>query len=454
MTQPTVQPASARHSVLLGLWMAVAIGAVTALAYWDEERESEAALSDFAREQATLAHGISIAFMGAPVTGEPMERASLEALHSLAALDDAHGLRMFLAMPRHPGITGTDGRVFRSQPIERAVAQRQSVVRLSRNEAAALGLGRRIAMAGIFAIPARPPGWAAVAVATAAVERDREVRARWRLVITVALVCSLVLMFGGLALRRQRKQLELARELSLAAMAKERDDRLLRADKLATLGALATGVAHEVSTPLGVIIGRAEQLLARVDDERAKRAVQAIIDQAHRINQVVRGILGLARGLTPTMEHVDPAAVARAACDLVQHRFAGAGVALMLELDSDLPQVACEPHLFEHVLVNLLLNACDASQPGALVRLEVGADKERVAFVVLDNGSGISSLAAARATEPFFTTKPEGKGTGLGLAIANEIVKHHQGSLTIGPRVDSPAQQPGTRAAVELPYVR
>lgn len=434
--------------------MAAAIGAVTALAYWDEERESEAALADFASEQATLAHGISIAFMSSAGQGAGDERAALDALRNLATLDEAHGLRMFLATPTHPGITGTDGQVLRSEPIERAVARKLSVVRLSRAEAAEVGLSRRVAMAGIFSIPARPSGWSAIAVATAAGERDREVRARWRLVITVALVCSLVLIFGGLALRRQRRQFELARELSLAAMAKERDDRLLRADKLATLGALATGVAHEVSTPLGVIIGRAEQLLPRVDDERAQRAVQAIIEQAHRINQVVRGILGLARGLTPTMEHVDPSEVARAACELVQHRFAGAGVSLALELDAELPQVACEPRLFEHVLVNLLLNACDASQPGGLVTLEVAADKERVAFVVLDNGSGISSLAAARATEPFFTTKPEGQGTGLGLAIANEIVKHHQGSLTIGPRFDSPAQQHGTRAAVELPCAR
>jgi signal transduction histidine kinase len=105
--------------------------------------------------------------------------------------------------------------------------------------------------------------------------------------------------------------------------------------------------------------------------------------------------------------------------------------------------------LFEQVLVNLLLNACDACEEGGAVSLRVGVDEAcaHVEFVVTDDGVGISSDAAERVTEPFFTTKPEGKGTGLGLAIANEIVKHHFGSLRLGPRADGR----GTRASVELP---
>jgi signal transduction histidine kinase len=99
-------------------------------------------------------------------------------------------------------------------------------------------------------------------------------------------------------------------------------------------------------------------------------------------------------------------------------------------------------------LVNLLLNACDAcNEGGTTVTLSIHGDRERVAFVVTDDGVGISPAVAKRATEPFFTTKPEGKGTGLGLAIANEIVKHHCGSLTLSPRVDGR----GTRVCVELP---
>ncbi len=248
-------------------------------------------------------------------------------------------------------------------------------------------------------------------------------------------------------MRKQRKELELGHELALSQIRNERDERLVRADKLATMGALATGIAHEVSTPLGVILGRAEQLLPKQPDDRARRAVTMITEQTERIFAVIRGFLALARGGQPALRHLDPTSLARAATGLVEHRFEQGRVVLDLDLGPDLLDVACDARLFEQVLVNLLLNACDASSEGGRVTLSVHGDRERVAFVVADDGVGISPEVAERATEPFFTTKPEGKGTGLGLAIANEIVKHHCGSLTLS----SGANGRGTRVAVELP---
>jgi signal transduction histidine kinase len=227
-----------------------------------------------------------------------------------------------------------------------------------------------------------------------------------------------------------------------------RDERLVRADKLATMGALAIGIAHEVSTPLGVIVGRAEQLAPRVkDDPRAQHAVSAIAEQAERIERVVRGLLTLARGGAPSLERVGPTGLARAAVDLVSHRFDAAGVALRLAAEENLPHVACDARLLEQALVNLLLNACDACDEGGHVIVSVERAGDKVAFVVTDDGEGIGTQAALRATEPFFTTKPEGKGTGLGLAIANEIINHHQGKLAIAAR----ASTRGTEARIELP---
>jgi signal transduction histidine kinase len=214
------------------------------------------------------------------------------------------------------------------------------------------------------------------------------------------------------------------------------------------MGALAMGIAHEVSTPLGVILGRAEQLLSRSNgDERSKRGAQAIAEQAERINGIVRGFLALARGDSPQTDHVSPRALAAVALDLVAHRFARANVALSAGLSENLPLVACEPRLMEQVLVNLLLNACDACEPGGHVELRVSMEAARIEFVVTDDGTGISADAAARIMDPFFTTKPFGAGSGLGLAIANELVKHHRGTLTVAPRRD----QRGTRACVDLP---
>jgi signal transduction histidine kinase len=111
--------------------------------------------------------------------------------------------------------------------------------------------------------------------------------------------------------------------------------------------------------------------------------------------------------------------------------------------------VKCEPRLLEQALVNLLLNACDACDVGGHVALRVICHEARVKFVVDDDGEGITPEAAARATEAFFTTKAAGVGTGLGLAIANEIVKHHGGTISIAAR-DSKKTH-GTRASIDVP---
>jgi signal transduction histidine kinase len=304
-------------------------------------------------------------------------------------------------------------------------------------------------MAGLATLDAGKAGrWGIAVVASARRERDREVFAQLRLALSVVVASGLVLAFGGIALRNQRERLLLSQELAIASVQSERNERLVRADKLATMGALATGIAHEVSTPLGVILGRAEQLLSRSNgDERSRRAAEAIAQQAERISGIIRGFLALVRGESPSMEHVDPRTLGAVAVDLVGHRFVRAEVQLTTSPTGQLPQVACEPRLMEQVLVNLLLNACDACRPGGTVDLRILSEGNRVAFVVTDDGTGISSDAARRMMDPFFTTKPAGEGSGLGLAIANELVKHHRGSLSIATRQG----HRGTRACVELP---
>jgi len=434
-------------------WMVFAIALVAVLAYWDEERESAASLDDFAQEQAKLARGLGVSLaVAVPATAADGDLAPV--LARLGAADQPGAVRVLVRAPSHDGLLSTAGTTVHAAPIEAALDSATPWVRLSRAEASELGLPARTAMAGVAPVDCGARGRFGVAVvATAQRERDRELRAKWRLVLGVVVASGLVLAFGGLALREQRRELELARDLAIAKLEDERNERLVRADKLATMGALATGIAHEVSTPLGVIVGRAEQLLPRVaSDERATKSVAAIAEQAERIGSIVRGFLGLVRGTSPALQRVDPAELAKNALDLVEHRFARAGVALASDVPEGLPEVACEPRLFEQVLVNLLLNACDACAPGGSATLSLEARADRVAFVVVDDGAGITEEAAARATEPFFTTKPQGKGTGLGLAIANEIVKHHSGNLTIEPRAEGaePATR-GTRASVDIP---
>jgi signal transduction histidine kinase len=414
-------PSKGPRSIVAG--MIVTVLAIGLLAYWDDQRESSAALADFAREQVTLA--TSLAGGEVPSDG-----------------------RVLVLESRGRGLRTRDGREVRSPSIESAMAAGSDSVRIGRPEAASLGLPERTALAGIA-----PVGWGdsrrwVVVVASALRERDRERRAQWRLVLSVALSAAVVLSFGTLALRRQRMRLQLEAGLAVAEAVRERDARLVRADKLASLGALGIGIAHEVSTPLGVIVGRAEQIAPRVaSDERASRAVTVILEQAARIGAVIRGMLDLARGGKVSFVRVRPDAVANDALDLVRHRFEEAGVSLRGEVAAGLPVIACDPKLFTQVLVNLLLNACEACQSGGSVELHVTMVEERVVFGVVDDGHGIAPGDAARAVEPFFTTKALGGGTGLGLAIAREIVAHHGGELRLDARSDG---RQGTLASVSL----
>jgi signal transduction histidine kinase len=436
--------------------MCAAIALVTAVAWWDARNESAAALSDFGAEQSAIAASLAGVLRARfePVAQDAVD-ARVADLASVARdladrardVEHAGALVVLLAPPGTAGLYTMEGRVLESKEIRAALARGASTLRLSRPEAAAVGLPQRTAMAGLSRVPSDRGQWGIVVVATAARGRDRENRAFWRLVLGVVLASGLVLAFGGLALRKQRAELELEAELAVAEARRERDADLLRATRAATMGTFAMGIAHEIATPLGVIVGRAEQLESRLrGDSRAENGARTILKQADQIQQTVRRFLDLARGGPPALGRADCAEIARAAAASVSHRFAKAGVALGIEAPSERISVQCDRSLLEHALVNLLLNACEASDPGARVELQVRADSGRVAFDVTDEGVGISAEHAARATEPFFTTKLETGGTGLGLAIAGEIAKSHRGELTIGPHAPR-----GTRACISIP---
>jgi signal transduction histidine kinase len=255
-----------------------------------------------------------------------------------------------------------------------------------------------------------------------------------------------VLAFGGAAMRLQRNELVLERELTIAELRQQRDERLQRANRAAVMGTLAMGVAHEIATPLGVIAARAEQIMPKVQhDERLAGNVRSILSQTDRIDQVIRGLLGLARGDAPAMQRLSARSLIENAVALVEHRFAKAGVVLTQEIDRDLPPLLGDPRLLEHAIVNLLLNACDACKAGGGASIRARHQDGQIEIAVEDSGTGISLADVGRAREPFFTTKGK-DGTGLGLAIAHEIVANHRGRLTL-----SALEPRGTRAAISLP---
>ncbi len=389
----------------LVLAMVVAVLSVGVLAYWDERARSDAELADFGGEQASVA-----------------EAAANAGVDAIARLDRPPRVRVIL-LDRSPHLI--DGTPVALPQLAAALAHGDRIARIDRDDAPALGLPQRTAMIGIA------PGRTLAIAATAERQRDRDRAGMRRTMLALVLATGLVTAFGGLALARQRAQLGLARDAEL--------ERLSRA---ATMAALGSGVAHELSTPLGVIVGRAEQLRGR-GDERIDKSAQVILEQADHIDKIVRGLLGMARGAPIALAPAEPRALVGEAAALVEHRFARAGVRLAIGA-AEAPRVRCEPLLFKHALVNLMLNACDASPRGSTVAVDVTCEAGLVAFVVSDEGSGIAPADAARAVEPFFTTKRE--GTGLGLAIAKEIASVHRGTLELVPRTPR-----GTRASIRIP---
>ncbi len=508
-TLATFTAARQRRTGLLIGAMLLTVALVAALAFWDSERQAEATLSDFAQEQATLASSVAAdlgnrlqsarrdALLAAEQTlngqtvslrlREPYLSLQVEAVSAPdsrpAPGDDAvlvqapidaerrislrvsltqllSGLRQLerqdelILLIAPPGALEaqmfftTAGKQLRSGLLSKALAEPQTFILVPRYKSAHLGLPSRMALAGFAHYDGGPVGtWRVAAVCSALRERDRNRWSRWRAVFTVLLAGGLVLLFGGVALITQRKELEMERALAIANLRRQRDERLLRASKAATMGTLALGITHELATPLGVITGRAEQLLGRLSsDERATRSLQAILDQAHHIGQIIRGFLGLVRGHSPPTEPMPPSEVVRGAVALVDHRFAKANVLLSVSVAEDLPLIRGDLRLLEHVLVNLLLNACDACEDQGQVEVLVTVQNGNILFSVMDNGVGISAADAERVMEPFFTIKPVEKGSGLGLAIANEIVKNHSGELHLSPRT-----QGGTCATISLP---
>jgi signal transduction histidine kinase len=426
--------------------MVLTVVVVAGLAYWDAIRESDAALRELADGQATVSRALGVTLAALQAAGSDRE----VQLMVLRRVETPGSLRVFLHDAGASVLRSTGRDEVASPRIVEAIGRHDRTVRIPRDEAPLFGLPARTAIAGI-AYPGEPASIAVVTVSSAEHQRDRQSWARRRLLLSVGAAGGLVLAFGGVALRMQRKELVLEGELAVAALQRRSDERLERASKAAAFGTLAIGVAHEISTPLGVIAARAEQLQPKVaGDERLAGAVAAIASQAERIRQVIRGLLGLARGDAPSAEQIEPGQVIAGAVALVRHRLDSAGVPLTESIATALPAVIGDAKLLEQAVVNLLLNACDACKPvaGSIVirAVETGGD---VSIVVEDSGTGISEANVERALEPFFTTKAREGGSGLGLAIAREIVSNHRGTLTLAPMPDR-----GTRATIRLPPAR
>jgi two-component system NtrC family sensor kinase len=242
---------------------------------------------------------------------------------------------------------------------------------------------------------------------------------------------------GADLIERHRRELELER-------------RLQHADRLATIGTLASGLAHEIGTPMGVIRARAEYLAQNGPGARKfQDDLEIIIRQIDRISRIVRMLLDYARGRESTRAVCDLRGIVQHALSLVETEAARRNIQLIVELGYQPLTVQCDADQLQQVFVNLAVNALDAmAASGGMLRVlaQSGAEEGRSARITFaDTGPGVAAEDRSRVFDPFFTTKEPGKGTGMGLAISQSIMRDHEGEISFETAPD------GTRFFVTIP---
>jgi signal transduction histidine kinase len=264
---------------------------------------------------------------------------------------------------------------------------------------------------------------------------------------------EVVLRIGNLLdTRRLYLALE-AQNRSLEQTVRERTERMIQSEKVATMGALLAGVAHELNNPLAVVSGQAQLLREKASDPDVARRADKIYEAAVRCVRIVRNFLALARQRPPERTDVWLQQVVAGAVELLAYELRTDSVEVTVDYQHDLPRLSADPHQLHQVLVNLIANAHHAlrrrPQPRAIT-LTVRHDAARnlVRMQVADTGPGIPAEIQARIFEPFFTTKAPGEGTGLGLSLCRGIVEEHGGTLEVE---SEPGR--GSRFTIELPIV-
>ncbi len=208
-------------------------------------------------------------------------------------------------------------------------------------------------------------------------------------------------------------------------------DKLVHAEKMAAVGQLVSGVAHEVNNPLTAILGFADLLMENPElPETARKDLRVILQEAQRTKQIVQNLLSFARQMPPQRIALQLNAILRRTIQLRSYDFHSHGIDITENLDEQLPEVMGDAHQLQQVFLNILNNAYDAvHEVGRTARIEIMSTKagDSVEVSFRDNGNGISH--PDKIFDPFFTTKEVGKGTGLGLSICYGIVKEHGGEI-------------------------
>jgi len=233
-----------------------------------------------------------------------------------------------------------------------------------------------------------------------------------------------------------------------------------QAEKLAVVGHLAAGIAHQIGTPLNVISGSAEFLMMEWGTERPRpRELEIIVAQTDRITKLIQQLLNFARPARMALQSVKLNDLLRDVLGLTEHQIAKERIALKTDLQPDLPPITGDEHQLEQAFLNIVVNAWHAMPAGGTLTVQTRATPAddrlrragrpappRLEVIIVDTGIGIPAEHLPRIFDPFFSTKGVGRGTGLGLAITRRIVEDHHGTIEVASEVGR-----GTTFTIRLP---
>ena len=245
-----------------------------------------------------------------------------------------------------------------------------------------------------------------------------------------------------------------AKEVGIIIKRKEAEEDQLRlqeqlrhADRLATIGQLAAGVAHELNEPLGNILGFA-QLAKKCPGlpNQAEQDIEKILSASLNAREVIKKMLVFARQIPPQKKEVHLNQVVEEGLSFLESRCAREGIEMVRSLHPDLPEISADPVQLNQVLVNLVLNALQAMPTGGRLTVKTQMGRDHISLIVEDTGIGMSKKVMKQIFTPFFTTKDVGQGTGLGLPVVHGIITSHGGSIQVESKVGG-----GTRFEIQLP---
>lgn len=230
---------------------------------------------------------------------------------------------------------------------------------------------------------------------------------------------------------------------SMVKSLEESQRQLIQSEKLASLGQLAAGVAHEINNPLTNISNSAQLLLQEAEGKVAKR-LKIIEENVEKASRIVRNLRNFSRAPEFHPEFVDVNSLLEKSLEFVRHELKG--IEVVKDFDTDLPEVLADPLQLQQVFVNIITNACQAMPNGGTLTLATRGGDEMVEIRISDTGVGIPKEHLSKIFDPFFTTRKVGKGTGLGLSISYKIVDAHNGKIEVESEVGK-----GSTFIIKLP---